>query len=85
MMTKPCRRCGECIGMSHHWMPDPMNPDDDEWRPGDYACKHCDQRGNCCPDCDEEGCKRCDGEGVIPLTDQEYDHEMYLRVQEEDQ
>lgn len=69
MPTMPCRRCSECKNASHHWTPDPMDPDDSEYQPGDYACKHCDQRGNCCPCCEEQGCAACDGEGVIPLGD----------------
>lgn len=50
-MNANCRRCADCRGMSHHWTPDPLAYDDDEFEPGDYACKHCDQRGDDCPDC----------------------------------
>lgn len=53
-----------------------MDPDDEEWQPGDYGCKHCDQRGDCCPICEEEGCVRCDGEGVIPLSQETYERRM---------
>jgi len=77
-----CRRCTECEGRSHHWLEDP-EAFDDQWRelPGEYACKHCDQRGEECPECggdggqwlDDDGadvalnCPCCKGEGVIPV------------------
>lgn len=67
-----CRRCSECDGMSHHWIPDPMDPSDPDYLPGDYACKHCEQRGDCCDECSEEGCESCNHEGVIPLTPAEH-------------
>lgn len=78
--------------MSHHWIPDPLDPEDDKWQPGDYACKHCEQRGNECRKCSGYGtdrpepqgpgiCPECDGEGVIQLTDEEYGHEMYGSVE----
>jgi hypothetical protein len=41
--------------MTHHWIDSPMSEDDDEFEPGWYGCKHCDQRGEPCPDCDGEG------------------------------
>jgi hypothetical protein len=63
-----CRRCSECEGMSHHWTPDPMATDDPDYLPGDYACKHCEQRGNVCEHCYEEGCVQCEQEGVVPLS-----------------
>lgn len=87
-----CRRCSECAGMSHHWTPDPLAPDDDEWEPGDYACKHCPRRGNDCEACSGLGtpageaagmvCGACDGEGVIPLTEEDYAHEMQRSVED---
>lgn len=49
-----------------------MAPDDPNFFPGDYACKHCDQRGKCCENCDEEGCDECQHQGVIPLTPSEH-------------
>jgi hypothetical protein len=77
-----CRRCSECEGRTHHWMADPHDPDnaDDEDRelPGDFGCKHCEQRGDECGDCegaypleiDEEAalCLTCGGEGVVPIA-----------------
>jgi hypothetical protein len=66
-----CPRCSDCVGYTHHWMPDSMDPEDEEYEPGDFACKHCDQRGDECPECLGEGCKACDGEGVIPITHQQ--------------
>lgn len=89
-LNKQCRRCSVCDGSTHHWLPDPLAPEDDEWEPGEYACKHCDQRGNGCGHCHGDGyidgdesqpCRACEGEGVIALTDQEYDHEFYLRAE----
>lgn len=72
-----CRRCSECVGMSHHWMAEPLPPDEpDEYLPGDYACKHCEQRGDSCDTCAGDGClggneaeqcPDCNSEGVIPL------------------
>lgn len=103
MNESTCRRCSECEGMSHHWTPDPMAPDDDNWEPGDYACKHCEQRGDECGECEGTGwgpyiaayvaggeiigpdcepCKTCKGEGVLPLTDERYAHEMQLSIEE---
>lgn len=90
--SNACRRCSECVGMNHHWTPGPLAPDDPEWQPGDYACKHCEQRGDGCPECEEDGCEtegvmssdpcgKCGGEGVIPLTDEEYAHAMQLPVE----
>jgi len=73
-------------------MPDPKSLDDDDFEPGEFGCKHCDQRGNECPVCGGSGlgyisdddavmCSTCDGEGVVPMTDEEYAHEMQLLVE----
>lgn len=60
-----------------------MDPDDEEFEPGDYACKHCHQRGDGCERCAGDGelwgegdegyedaslCPDCNGEGVVPLS-----------------
>jgi hypothetical protein len=75
-----CRRCSDCVGMSHHWMADPMPEDDPEWAPGDYACKHCEQRGDGCEACAGDGyldgdeakpCLACKQEGVVPLSEED--------------
>lgn len=63
-----CRRCSECRDCSHHWIPDLMADDDPEYEPGEYACKHCDVRGNACPECSGDGCTTCGGEGVLSLN-----------------
>lgn len=78
--VKPCRRCAECKGMSHHWLdnPDFGNDEDPDAESPDaeYACKHCDATGDECSGCGSFGevtdrtdrwitCKCCDGEGVI--------------------
>jgi len=64
-----CRRCSECEGASHHWQPDPRDPEDvdDErpYLPGDFACKHCPQRG--------DFCERCGGDGILFSDDRDYD------------
>ena len=64
-----CRRCNVCEGASHHWLADPINPEDeDEDRrdlQGDHACKHCPQRG--------DSCNRCGGDGILFSDDDEYD------------
>ena len=62
-----CRRCSECEGMSHHWIADPRDPTEGDWKPGDYACKHCEVRGDGCENCDDDGCPACNYECVIPL------------------
>lgn len=82
-MTNKCRRCSECKGMSHHWIADPRSPDDAEWQPGDYGCKHCDVRGDACENCGEDGCPACDYEAVVALSDEDYDRAMYLRVEKD--
>ena len=56
-----CKKCGECDGMSHHWLPDLV----EDVNAGDYACKHCTVRGSQCPDCDGGGCLHCWEEGVV--------------------
>ena len=75
---EPCRNCSVCEGASHHWIPDPLAEDDPDYAPGDYACKHCEQRGDGCEACDgtgvavdsemsgeDETCQECNGEGAI--------------------
>ena len=68
-----CRRCSECVGMSHHWM-----LECDEKSPqGFFRCKHCDTVGMECALCDGSGrdnplskdaiCPECDGEGVVSV------------------
>src|SRR5574338_1654408 len=53
--TDNCRRCTECVGMTHHWMPDMRDPEGDDFEPGDYGWKYCGVRGVECPDCGGEG------------------------------
>lgn len=65
---RECRKCSECQGDSHHWTPDPIPPEDDDFEPGDYACRHCNQRGDVCMNCEERGCEKCGNEGVVPLS-----------------
>ena len=58
-----CRRCSDCIGHDHHWLPndDFGNDDPDEsWEmegPADvmYTCKHCPALGDECETCDGSG------------------------------
>lgn len=54
-----CRRCTECEGRTHHWIPDLHDSEDlddeDRLLQGAYGCKHCDQRGEECPVCGGEG------------------------------
>lgn len=75
-----CRRCSECQGMTHHWMPNDdfgNDPDEAEDPTGnEYACKHCDAVGDECSPCEGAGeivdeiagicieCPSCVGEGV---------------------
>lgn len=75
-----CRRCSECQGCSHHWLPnsDFCNADaPEELSQYEYVCKHCDAVGDACGCCGGSGeeyfndddtdiiCGACDGEGVI--------------------
>jgi hypothetical protein len=46
-----CRRCTECLGEDHHWLP--WLPDFDESGDPFVPCKHCDARANLCEDCFE--------------------------------
>lgn len=74
--TPKCRRCSDCEGASHHWLPngnfgnDPSNPHDEE----DYnvqathLCKHCPVFGMECEACQGEGCDSCEHEGVVLLA-----------------
>jgi hypothetical protein len=55
-----CPRCSDCIGMTHHWLPNAS-----EAFPAWYDCKHCDQKGYDCT-CDGAGCDECNNEGVRP-------------------
>ena len=70
-----CRKCSQCAGASHHWIATPMPPNQD-WRGREYACKHCDQCGEECCECDGAGnvagvmCEACSGDGVVLLPEQ---------------
>ncbi len=60
--NQSCRRCSECCGYSHHWIP-VCDPD----RPAVSAdCKHCDETGYECP--------HCSGAGVDPGTGESCDY-----------
>jgi hypothetical protein len=37
--SEQCRRCSECVGQEHHFLPMPEEDDDGEWV---FPCKHCD-------------------------------------------
>ena len=51
-----CRRCGDCIGAEHHWLPYEPDEDDPLYSPvPDYCCKHCPAIGDECPACQGEG------------------------------
>lgn len=80
-----CMRCTECYGFSHHWFSDLRDQyRDPDFQPGGYGCKHCEQRGNACETCwtdkfvvigkRRETCPTCGGEGVVPMSDQDYSH-----------
>ena len=61
----PCRRCSECEGMTHHWL-----PDCDDAVPPTYTavCKHCEAVGDECPVC-------ADNEDDLEEDDLEEDEE----------
>lgn len=62
-MTTFCQTCGECIGSQHHWI-----EDFEVGMPGSFGCKHCDARGEECPECFGDGCDKCCGEGIVQLN-----------------
>lgn len=82
MATKTeCRRCSECRGCEHHWLPNPELGDEEapeEMQHVDYICKHCAAIANACGHCfgdgdepgleDLEPCSYCNGEGVVQLN-----------------
>jgi len=57
-----CPSCSICRGASHHWILDPRPNDREHVK---YKCAHCPARGTQCTHCHGEGCRECDGEGVI--------------------
>lgn len=75
-----CRRCTECEGYSHHWIPNMAFGDDgEENNQAAYECKHCNALGDECRECYGDGCNQwdddhdsvcggCDGEGVIHVA-----------------
>lgn len=84
-----CRRCSDCEGREHHWQPDLRSPDDEDFEPGDYCCKHCPERGVMCEACMESGvvdidgdeciCAACEGVGVLKMTAEERERGMSER------
>ena len=75
--TQQCRRCSDCVGMEHHWLPNPEFGDCDapeEMQDVGYVCKHCPALGIECATCYGSGwivadgwredCDACNGEGV---------------------
>lgn len=75
-----CRRCTECVDMTHHWLPNPAFGDDGrENNQAEYVCKHCPQLGDECCECYGDGrivefddidgwfCVECGGEGVVAI------------------
>jgi hypothetical protein len=52
-----CRRCSECDGYSHHWLPNGSFGDErEENNEAAFECKHCNALGDECPDCLGDGC-----------------------------
>lgn len=89
-----CRRCTECRHRDHHWIESSLAPDDPDFEPGEYVCKHCGERGIECETCHGDGfvlfgdtevfCPTCgDTSGVRTLTDEEYHHEMYRSLEKD--
>lgn len=58
-----CRRCTECQGQEHHFLP--LAEWDEQAEEFYYPCKHCDARARCCSECEDaiwpvvEGVERC--------------------------
>lgn len=53
-----CRRCSDCVGMSHHWMDNTDFGDEDERIENNsttHVCKHCEAMGDECGECNGEG------------------------------
>lgn len=66
-----CRRCDGCQNRTHHWIPNSDFGNDSaeaDHNPNvEYLCKHCEQEGYECPQCDGYGCDRCNHEGVLEV------------------
>lgn len=52
-MTTDCRRCSECQGEEHHFLPDAAEFENDEGNECEpfIPCKHCDARAAICDEC----------------------------------
>ena len=52
-----CRRCAECEGLDHHWLPFADEATGRKIGPPmpDYTCKHCPAVADECPMCDGDG------------------------------
>lgn len=78
-MNKTCRRCSDCQGMTHHWIEGDDFSGDGEAGGSEFVCKHCEQPGRECDQCEGLGCfeevdcyavcAHCDGEGVVATND----------------
>lgn len=71
-----CRRCSECVGMTHHWIEGDDFTGDNETGGPEYVCKHCECPGRECDHCggdgcldveDDDLCPLCSGEGVVEV------------------
>lgn len=76
MSERKCRKCHECSGNSHHWIPNSrvgITENEPSW-----VCKHCQVKGEDCPTCSGFGCSGappdggdtclvCRGEGVLSV------------------
>lgn len=68
-----CRRCSECKGMDHHWLPNPnfaLDETSQFYEPGEptectHICKHCDAQGEYCEACDGLGTPSGEAAGLI--------------------
>lgn len=65
-----CRRCTECEGETHHWMPSVRHEaDHDE---ADWSCKHCPHR------CQSVTCEACDEEIPIDIASVDAEERVHL-------
>jgi hypothetical protein len=52
-MATDCRRCSECQGEPHHFLPDDAEFEDDDGNECEprIPCKHCDVKAGICDEC----------------------------------
>jgi hypothetical protein len=62
-----CPRGGKVVNKTHRWEYKPMDMEAEDYQAGEFVCVQCSLRGNECLTCGGEGCRVCEGQGVVPL------------------